>query len=177
MGSYLRLVSYVAALSLLLAGISLARPTWISDLGLDWWNLPALAADEEAAMQERSHFDTQTEIVKWRIAAKMRIIPLLLEKRLTLLEAAAWFGSLNHSVEGCPCLDPQSVGVSEEEALCRQVLRWTRKEVEQRKRTLAANAELAEQELQRLEEELSRLLCAGSPIVLPTLATLPELAE
>ena len=66
MNSLVHSAPWAAALVLLLTGVSLAQPTWASDLGLDWWNVPALTAARDAAAQNMTRLDRNYEIVQRR---------------------------------------------------------------------------------------------------------------
>ncbi len=97
------------ALSLFgLFALSLAvfRPSWASTTGLDIWNLPTLA--RETARQERitKELQRQTEVVKNRTVAKQEVIHDLMEKRVTLLKAAAEFRHLTTEPSEFPGTGP-----------------------------------------------------------------------
>jgi hypothetical protein len=177
MRRFVRFAPVAVALALVLVGLTLARPTWASDVGLDWWNAPELSATEEAAERDAHHLDHRNEVLRWRIAAKNRIANAVLAQRLTLVQAAAWFDRLNNSTRDCPFRDPRDADSAGADGLCRQVLRWVRAEVEYRKVNPAVRGDPGEEQLKNCEEELERMLLSGEPLLLPAADSLEALTE
>jgi hypothetical protein len=110
-------------LGLVLAGISSAHPTWPTDLGVDFWNVPALKERLVSDRQLADQLATADRHVMRRIAAKETIIDDLVAGRIGLLEAAADFRALN---AGRPAylmvirsIYPE---MTDDERLCRNVI-------------------------------------------------------
>jgi hypothetical protein len=163
MNLYLRMVSCAALLGLSLTALSQYRPDWASRTGLDWWSLPELRQRLWCAEQESAALDERVRPVLTRIRAKVAVIEELRGGRLTLAEATARFRLLN-AAGSQPALDTSAYfpGATEEERLCRQVVRWA---------VSAAGAEstsAGEATARRLGAELDGLLARnGGRIELP----------
>jgi len=100
-----------------------------------------------------------------RNKAKRAITLQVLDRDLTLFEAAAWFGYLNECPGECPDLYRALVpGATNEEKLCRQVILWVRIEGKS-----ALPPGQAEQEAQNLEEMLAAHLARHGKVILPDL--------
>jgi hypothetical protein len=150
---YVRALSFLALLSMGLTALSQYRPAWAARLDLDWWSLPELQEQLRHGKQESAELDAGGAAVVGRVLAKDRVIRELRDGRLTLAEAAAHFGALNAAGgESRVNLVSHYPGATEQERLCRQVIRWA----ESVAKTESHAA--AEQLRQRLEDELACLL-------------------
>jgi hypothetical protein len=99
-----------------------------------------------------SAIDVKRAMIQKRIKAKYAITQRVIAGEMGLLEAAAWFGSLNETPADCPDENWRNFpGQSDGEKLCRQVLAWV---------TSYAEKQLPGDEqvvlLQALEEELQQ---------------------
>jgi hypothetical protein len=152
----------VSLLAALLAGAARLRPDWVSGLGLDGSAPPDVRRQMEAERQRAALLDRRTEVVRRRLDAKNEIVGQLVDGRLTLAEAAAWFKALNESPADCPAVPHgEFPGASEGERLCRQVMSWVRADLSRQ------SASQAEAMSVRLEEELRTLLGRDGTVHLP----------
>jgi hypothetical protein len=157
--------AYVLLSMFALAAVALAifRPGWASRVGLDVWNVARLERDRAAQDRRAALLDTQCEIIRDRCAAKEHVVRDLLARRLTLLEAASDFRSLNAEPPDFPCPPPEEYpGRTENERYCRLVL----------DRVRSASEDLtpshADEILRLLEEQLETHLAAhGGEVTLP----------
>ncbi len=156
-----RLLSAVLALLGVTLAAALLQPEWARDLGLDPDRLAPLR-DELVDPGGRSPQPAEVREMLRQDAGKDRAANDLIDGRLTLLEVAAIFRSLNAERVG-----PQAdlalyyPGDSEEERVCRQAIRWTKREMARRYPERAAA--LAD----RLEAELRRHKELRGAVVLP----------
>jgi hypothetical protein len=157
-----RLFLSVSLLAALLAGVARLRPDWVSGLGLDGSGPSDVGRQMEAERQRAALLDRRHEVVRRRLDAKNMVVGQLLDGRLTLAEAAAWFKALNESPADCPAVSHgESPGASEGERLCRQVIGWVQAE------RAGQSASQAEATSVRLEEELQTLLRRDGTVHLP----------
>jgi hypothetical protein len=140
---------------LFVAGISSARPSWAADLGLDFWNVPALKARLAEDHQLASKLSDRDDKVMRRIAVKETIIEDLVAGRIGLLDAAAEFRALNagrHAyVVVIRSLYPN---MSDEERMCRNVISYVESFVE--------GDEDGRALIHRLNEDLHHIVDVGS---------------
>jgi hypothetical protein len=89
MGLFLRLVSCVTIVAGLCAGLCYARPSWVADMGLDFWTLPEVN-QHLSEQRERSEQLTET-IVKFKDSVKQRelVVNGLIQQKISLDEAIA----------------------------------------------------------------------------------------
>jgi hypothetical protein len=137
-------VSFMVLLIIVVARLAaLLQPEGARDLGLETWTWTALKydsfGDPQWCLPNREEME--------RAEAKNAVIVALLEGRLTLFEAAAHFRRLKHPRTD---LNREYRGSSEEECLCRQVIRSAGVDLLHIRGQKAAAAELTA----RLEEEL-----------------------
>ena len=102
---------------------------------------------------------TEVEAIQCRILAKDRVVKELLDGRLTLFEAAAFFRRLNEAPPRAAGLD--FPGDSDEERLCRQVIQWVRAI------TAKGSLDATDGSTARFEEELSRHKQRHGRVILP----------
>jgi hypothetical protein len=98
---------------------ALVAPEWAAQLGLQPERLTA-AADDLIDPPPPDTPPPETAVLAARGEAKERVTHDLLAGRLTLLEAAALFRSVNERLP----LPPATPGESDAESLCRQVINW-----------------------------------------------------
>jgi hypothetical protein len=157
-----RFLLSVSLLAALLAGAARLQPDWASSLGLDECGPPEVRQQLAAERQRGTLLDRRQEVVRRRLDAKNEVVGQLLDRRLTLAEAAAWFKSLNESPADCPAAwHGEFPGASEGERLCRQVISWVHAELAQQ------SASQAEAVCGRLEDELQALLRRDGTVPLP----------
>jgi hypothetical protein len=148
-----------AALGLALAGVSVARPSWPADLGVDFWNVPALNARLKQHQQVAVALEYQDEQVMRRIAVKEVIVHDLIAGRISLVEAAAQFRALNAGRRDyLSVIRATFPGRTDDERICRNVIGFVEAAVEQ--------DEDGRYTVHRLNEELWRLADSGT-LVLP----------
>ena len=157
-----RLFLSVSLLAALLAGVARLRPEWVSVPGLDGSGPSDAGRQMEAERQRAALLDRRNEVVSRRLDAKNVVVGQLLDGRMTLAEAAAWFKALNESPADCPAVaHGEFPGASEGERLCRQVIGWAQAE------RAGQSASQAEATNARLEEELQTLLGRDGTVHLP----------
>ena len=120
-----RVLFVTVVLGLTVAGASYACPTWPSDLGVDFWNVPALK--DELARQNQFHaqLERQHAAVRQRIAVKEGIVGEVVAGRMGLLDAAARFHALNVGrADIMTLLRKAHPSASDEECTCRNVIRY-----------------------------------------------------
>jgi hypothetical protein len=162
MTSCTRFVLGVSLLVTVLVGATRLQPDWVSGLGLDGCGPPDARQQLEAERQRAALLDRRDEVVRGRLEAKTVVVGQLLDGRLTLAEAAAWFKSLNESPADYPAVrHGEFPGASEGERLCRQVINWVEAELGRQ------SASQAEAISVRLEEELQTLLRRDGTVHLP----------
>jgi hypothetical protein len=163
-----RLLSLVLALLAVALLAALLQPEWASDLGLDRGWLAPLRCEFFDPGEPSPQPEAIREILR-REAVKDRAANDLIDGRLTLLEVAALFRSLNAERVG-----PQAdlalyyPGDSEEERVCRQAIRWTKREMARR------YPERADALADRLEAELRRYKELRGAVVLPDVTDLRD---
>src|SRR5690349_9198789 len=144
----------VGALGLVVAGVSLAHPSWPSDLGLDFWNVPSLKARLNRDLDLAAHLDAQDSHILQRIAVKEEIVNDLVGGRISLLDAAAQFRALNAGrrdyLEVIRLTYP---GRTDDERMCRNVIGFVESAV--------ASDEDGRYVIYRLNQELNHLLASG----------------
>ena len=94
-----RFACYVLAGALVIgfAGVSVATPEWVADVGLDFWSLPGLIDDSDQVQKHSEDLDQQSHAVVTRIADKTQLVDELYNGNLTFRETAARFRNLNAS--------------------------------------------------------------------------------
>lgn len=142
----------------LLTGIAFADPTLVAGLGLRLWDDddsdPAPSLRRERQRAERLARDD--DVALRRVLAKNRVTVELIEGRLTLLQAAAWFRHLNGETGGTPVRSGDNrPEETEGEHFCRLVLGWARNELKSRPESPAREV------FARLEGELAAELARG----------------
>lgn len=117
---------------LVVLGFAYANSSRVAALGES--GLPSADDDideayERARRERLERADTQ---VMRRLMARAKVIDEVFADRLTLLEAAAWFGFIHDEAEDPPMADFRRLypGRSDAEKLCRQVLRHVEREAQ-----------------------------------------------
>ena len=119
----LALVALTSAV--LLAGVSLACPTWPTAVGFDIWNLPDLERQLAGHLRAGEVLDKQLAAAGERVWTKHRTVADLVANRLTLIEAAARFQAIDKRTSCGPAtLACLTQSVSSEQAACVKVLKW-----------------------------------------------------
>lgn len=102
-------------------------------------------------------------VVQQRMKAKTKVVERLVAGELTLVQAAAWFRQLNDTPWEHRCdYRRQWPGNSDGEKLCRQVIAWTRSDLQFRMPESQASALLCQ-----LEGELEMILAERDTVELP----------
>jgi hypothetical protein len=143
--------------------IGIFRPGWATTVGVDVWNVAKLERARTAQERRAELLERQCEIIRYRCAAKEQVVRDVLARRLTLLEAASEFRSLNAEPPDFPSPPPdECFGRTENERYCRLVLDWVRSASED------LTPSQADEILRLLEEELETHLAAhGGEVILP----------
>jgi hypothetical protein len=127
MQSLTRLVAAALVAVGLLAGVLLVHPAWLSDAGLDLWNLPELYASLESSNQEMADLSRRQKSLLSRLNTRQEVLRALRAGGLSLVEAASRFGEVNHEEpETMSYVREMYPGHSDEERVCRQVMAWAR---------------------------------------------------
>jgi hypothetical protein len=149
-----RLLLLALLLGLTVAGIGTARPSWSANMGLDFWNVPALKARMAEDRQFASELDSRDNRVLRRIAVKEMLIADLITGRASLIETAAQFRAMNAGQHGYAVvvrtLWPDA---TDDERLCRNVISYVESYVEPDEDGRAL--------VHRLYEEMNRLKASG----------------
>jgi hypothetical protein len=149
-----RLLLLAGVLGLAAAGIGTARPSWSTDIGLDFWSVPALKARMAEDRQFASELATRDDRVLRRIAVKETLIADLVAGRAGLVETAAQFRALNAGQHGyAVVIRSLYPNTSDDERLCRNVISYVE--------TYAEADEDGRALVYRLTEEMNRLKAAG----------------
>jgi hypothetical protein len=149
-----------AALGLVgcLTGVEFGYP-YLESLNIGTSEKEALVRPEAPAMERRLF------VLPQRMKAQRRVIGQLVDGRIDLFEAAAWFRYLNETPPDCP---GESIehwpGASPEEKLCRQVIDYVRND----QRRLGSEGQ-ADELARRLEQQLADALARPGGLVLPPL--------
>jgi hypothetical protein len=150
---------------LVLSGGALAifRPAWASTVGLDVWNLPDLDREMASERRRAEVLDAKGEIVRLRSVKKAHVVREVLAGRMTLLEGAADFRTVNSDPPDFPGTLPSNIpGRTENERYCRLVL----ERVKRASQDLAPSH--ADEILRQLEKELETHLAEhGGVVILP----------
>ena len=102
--------------------VLLARLDWLSDIGVDVATLDRVQKATSVVGLEQS---VKLRVSKMRCEAKSDVVTRLMAGELDLFEAAACFRDLNHEPPEFRSMGYlQLPGGSDEEKLCRQVIRW-----------------------------------------------------
>jgi hypothetical protein len=143
-----------AALGIVLVGVSSARPSWPTDLGLDLWNVPALNARLADDRLMASRLAVRDEKVMQRIAVKETIIEDLVAGRIGLLDAAVEFGALNARRHAyAVVIRSLYPNMTDEERVCRNVISYVE--------TAVDGDEDGRALIHRLHEDLHHLKSSG----------------
>lgn len=134
------------------------RPEWFRGIGVDMATFGRVKPQPLGLSEP----DPSAEVVVRRFAAKARVVDQILARELDLFMAAALFRYLNQEPPECHLDHPNLPGKTDEEKLCRQVIRW----VSVHGREYMDAREL-EQRLDELEAILAYRLGEGGRIVLP----------
>src|SRR2546421_3029376 len=79
----------------LLAGVLLVRPGWLSDAGLDFWELPGLYANIENSNREMDDLTQRQKALLHRLNTRQEVLRAMRADGLSLIGAAARFGEVN----------------------------------------------------------------------------------
>jgi hypothetical protein len=149
----------VAAFALASAGVGYAAPETVRNLGLDYWSLPELVAQCDAATQSGAEIDAQLPGITRSIKVRTEVAEQAAAGELSLLEAAVKFREATFDDESYQgSLRKRYPGMSDEERLCRNVLSYVE---------AAASSSGARRHLARLKAELDDLLKQPGGIRLP----------
>jgi len=156
-----RIIALTGLLITLIAGASFARPSWPTDLGVDFWSVPSLEARLERENRWRDELESLDDVVMQRIVVKDKIIAEVLAHRMSLLAAAAEFRALNAEQHRyTEVLRETYPSRSDEECLCRNVIGYVAL-------TTQARPERVKAEVARLEAELRAATDANGRVRLP----------
>jgi hypothetical protein len=152
-----RMMSFVAVLGTVLIGLAQYRPAWAVQAGLDWWCLPELCEQVRRGEEELAAQEPHGRAMVERLRARGAVTNELRAGRLTLVQAAARFRSLNvYPPDSVPDLRRFLPGATDEERLCRQAIFWAEGS------DPAMSPAARELTRRRLEAELNRLLAENN---------------
>jgi hypothetical protein len=139
-----------------LAGLCRFQPEWLAPAGLDFGDVPATMRRYAEQVKRGKRLDEALEDGLDRIEARQRVVRDVIDRRLSLAEAAARFQELDLA---SPTFNwerfrAETPGATDEERQCRAVLRHVCSE-------LAEDPGRAQAEGRRLEAELRELLSHG----------------
>jgi hypothetical protein len=123
MANLLRMLFTVAMVVVVVLAAALQQPESARDVGLE--PQTALALRDQLFgnfLQDRKDYE-RNQAISRRFRAKEKISKDVIDGQTTLFEAAIEFRRLNNEYPALPD-DPQWLGDSEEERLCRQVIMW-----------------------------------------------------
>jgi hypothetical protein len=152
MARQLRLIGPSVIVLLCALAVVLPRTEWARD--------PNSPGNLCTGPNEEQDAHAKLKGIQRRIAAKELIVRSLIDGQITLFEAAALFGDLNQGYPELRFLD--APGDSEEEKLCRQVIRWV-EEMQQAPERAGRDTSA------RLEEELRRHMQQNGKVILQRL--------
>ena len=122
----LRLSACAAAVAVFFLGAWACQPALLRDFGLDVWEWPAWQHSLDAERQRQAELVRRWQAAARREQMKNQICRELIEGRLTLREAARRFRELpdlSHRLWDDLRVDFPD-GTTDEERLCRHVLKW-----------------------------------------------------
>jgi hypothetical protein len=146
MNTLLRLCVFAVLTGVLLAGAVIIHPEWCDGTGVDFWNLPALLSNLEAANRRDAELEKMTKEAVGQIEAKYQVVRNVVDGRLTLREAIARFRQIQRqdsaSHEFWRSAPPDLAAAHEQTA--QQILLW-------------CEVELQDAEPERFNEVMERL--------------------
>lgn len=151
-----RLVCFVAALVIVALGAAFLESMWARDLSLTGWSV-----DEGLLSKQKKAAELDEAAVRMgqEQAEKVRALQSLHDGRATLFETAAILRRLNrnHPDQDLRRLFPEHADCSDEERVCRQVIRYI----------ATTYPQDADRLVPRLEEELRQQKERHGAVVLP----------
>jgi hypothetical protein len=148
MGLFLRITGVFIVLVGLLAGVSLARPAWMEDMGMDFWNLPGVSKSLVQEQSRKSQLDQSAQRVSAEAQTKDTIVRDLIDERIDLTEAVNQLyhcATLNDIRDGIAGMELP--GATEDERMARMLIFWVGEE-------LREEPERAARVIRRLEGQL-----------------------
>ena len=122
-----RTALFTLALSVLVGGITFARPSWPQELGIDFWTLPHLQEQLDAEQRRTAELRRRDAAVQRRLCIKEAIVSELLDGLIGLPEAARQFLAINHDwPEAVFALRLHFQGANDEVRAARQVIAFVR---------------------------------------------------
>jgi hypothetical protein len=127
MPPFVRTCTYLAVVAACALGATSVWPTWANDLGLDVWNVPAMARQMENDKSHMADMEEADQAILRRMQVKDVIIGEVIAGRTGLLEAAVQFKAL-HSDDTCfhQMLSLYFEGRNPDERLCNCVREFVR---------------------------------------------------
>jgi len=122
---FLRFSVSVVLLIALAGGLAYAQPAWLADLGLDFWNLPALERALAHEHQRQEKLKQESEQLQEKAQRRSEVIQELVAERISLAEAAARIRDLCEPFYLEQALSALEIpGRTENERLCRLAIYW-----------------------------------------------------
>src|SRR5262249_55898796 len=78
-------------------GVGVANPEWVTEVGLDFWNIPRMNNEIDRLQRQNDELEQQPRAVMKRLTAKTEIVDEVYSGNLTLREAALRFHELNRA--------------------------------------------------------------------------------
>ncbi len=150
----LRLLAGAGAITLAGCILELARPGWVGELATDLRALPTIRSDLYEELELGGELEIQISALRSRVVAKQRILRDLIDKRLTLIEAATGYRDLDSGLEGDQPgrLRGAWSGRSLIERYCQQLIQTSEWELLEQPRRAAAVVARLKSELKEAEE-------------------------
>ncbi len=126
-----------------------------------YWLVAADLQKLETARQRRRELERIARVTWWRVQAKILVVEEVVQGRLTLLEAAAWFHWLNANPPHLPFREKMPGQESLEERCCQAVITYTRLH----ERAAAGNS--GDSVADRLEDDFRFWQASPGGLVLP----------
>jgi hypothetical protein len=151
----------VLLLAAALVGAGFLDPQQLARMAADVQHLPAYLRTLTDCHDQMADVDRQLEAFWVRQAARREVVAELVERRLTLPEAAARFRDLNAKACSAGHVRLFFPGRTEEESICRHLIFWAQCELE------SDAPSVAQEVAARLEAELNEHLRRHGTIPLP----------
>lgn len=153
---------------LLLGLVLLLFSPWTSPEGFPWSIVTTWLRKQEALDRRNRLLERRNEVGHWRVQAKREVVIELLEGKLSLLQAAAWFEKLDRQPADMPLRHLPGWRNSAEQ-YCRDVINWARGPLD------PFRDPMQQEKVQRLEMDLEGHLSEPDDFVLPPPPRMPFL--
>jgi hypothetical protein len=160
-------IGFLTALLLLAVWLMIFAP-WIRSDGPPWSLITNWLRRQEAMDQRNRMLERRNEVGHWRLLAKREVAIEMLQGRLRLLEAAAWFKQLDGQPADMPMRHLPGWKESSEQ-FCLDVIAWAREPLD------PYVDPLQQVKIKQLEGQLLQYQSMPGALVLPEPPSLPFL--